>query len=160
MSHYSRVLTKLVQSKIDFVVIGGVALNLYGIPRMTADLDLLVRLDRPNLQRFLKAVKDLGYSPKAPVKLDDFGNPEKRAKWAKEKNMVVFSLVHKERPFELLDILVVDPFEGKKFDKIFISLGRTKVPILGIDQLIELKKLGGRKQDKSDIRELKKIKTK
>ena len=39
----------------------------------------------------LPALARLGYGPRAPVALDDFLDADKRAAWAAEKNMTVFS---------------------------------------------------------------------
>lgn len=53
--YYEDVFSELNKSKVKYLVTGGVALNLHGIPRMTADLDLMVDSKRGNLMKLVKA---------------------------------------------------------------------------------------------------------
>ena len=55
--------------KIRYLVAGGVAVNLYGIERATGDIDLVVHLERNNLEKFVEVMKEFGFKPKVPVKL-------------------------------------------------------------------------------------------
>jgi len=43
---YEELFEKLNMSGVDYVVVGGVALVLHGVVRLTADLDLMVHLRR------------------------------------------------------------------------------------------------------------------
>ena len=51
-----KVLAALEQEKVCYVIIGGVALNLLGLPRATQDLDLFIAPDRENIARLRKAL--------------------------------------------------------------------------------------------------------
>ncbi len=102
---YEEVFRALNKAKVKYLVVGGVAVNLYGIERQTHDLDLVVLLTETNLKHFVSAVKTLGLRPKIPLKIEDFANPELRRKWRKEKNMLVFSLYHPKQPFLTVDIM-------------------------------------------------------
>jgi hypothetical protein len=53
MLDYLAIFKRLNEKKIKYIVVGGIAVNLYGIPRMTYDLDLLLDLEDENLRRFL-----------------------------------------------------------------------------------------------------------
>ena len=46
---------------VRYVVIGGVAAILHGVPRMTGDIDLLIDATLDNAQRMLDTLEDLGY---------------------------------------------------------------------------------------------------
>jgi hypothetical protein len=48
------------QHEVKYVVIGGIASILYGVPRATFDLDILVEATRDNAQRLLDALLDAG----------------------------------------------------------------------------------------------------
>ena len=39
---YLELFSKLEQFKVRYLICGGLAVNIYGIPRMTADIDLLL----------------------------------------------------------------------------------------------------------------------
>ena len=143
-----------------YLVVGGIAVNLYGIERATADIDLVVDLEENNLQKFIKVMKEHNYKPKIPVKLDDFTEKEKRENWIKEKGMMVFSLFDPQNPFFLLDVFITEPFD---FDEVFearkeMKSGNVKIPVISIGHLVEMKEKTGRPQDVSDVFYLKKIK--
>jgi len=59
---------ELEASKVRYLLVGGLAMNLHGVPRMTMDVDIILAMDEPNLQAFLKAANHLGLHPVAPVK--------------------------------------------------------------------------------------------
>ena len=64
--------------KVKYLVVGGIAVNFYGIERATADIDLVVDSEESNLQKFIKAIKELSFKPKIPVSLEEFTKKEKR----------------------------------------------------------------------------------
>ena len=51
-----RVLAALEEAQVDYVVIGGVAVNFHGIVRATEDLDVFVRPDADNVARLRAAL--------------------------------------------------------------------------------------------------------
>ena len=48
--------------EIPYVVIGGIAVGVQGIPRPTHDLDFTIGLDRARLPKLFAAAEELGYS--------------------------------------------------------------------------------------------------
>ncbi len=50
MIDYLNIFKKLNEKKIRYILAGGIAVNLHGIPRMTYDIDLIVDLEDRNLQ--------------------------------------------------------------------------------------------------------------
>lgn len=62
---YEDVFRALNRHGVRYLIVGGVAVNLSGVPRMTKDLDLMLDLSPGNLALFLSAVRDLGYRPRA-----------------------------------------------------------------------------------------------
>jgi hypothetical protein len=62
-------------------VVGAVAMNLHDAPRMTADLDLVVDLERANLAKMLDLLERLGYRPRLPVPAYDLLDERKRQLW-------------------------------------------------------------------------------
>ena len=157
---YEEVFRELNKKKVKYVVAGGIAVNLHGVPRVTEDLDLIIYLAKENVDKFAKAMETLGYKPKIPVKIEDFGVEKNREGWIKNKGMIVFSLWNKDIPYRIIDVFVKDPIDFKELyrDKINISAGMFKIPVVSIEHLIRLKQMAGRKQDISDIVSLKKAK--
>ena len=58
-----RVIASLNQAGVDYVVVGGVALNLHGLLRATEDLDVFVRPDPENIERLRQALKAVWSDP-------------------------------------------------------------------------------------------------
>ncbi len=144
------------QKQIDYCVVGGVALVLQGAVRMTADLDLMVALDEPNLTRFVEVIKGLGYKPKVPVAPEDFISAENRASWIAEKGMQVFSFYHPGEMVSLVDVFVYEPVPYREM-RGRIELKRIDdfiIPVASKPDLIRLKKIAGRPQDLEDIKAL------
>ena len=58
-----------------YVVVGEIALNLHGVPRATADLDITVAIDEKNLEKLFGVMEELGFKPRIPVSSHEFANP-------------------------------------------------------------------------------------
>jgi hypothetical protein len=96
---------------IKYLVVGGTAINLYGIPRMTYDLDILLDLETGNLERFLSLVKGWGFKPKAPVELMDFADEAKRWEWMVRKHLKAFKLVNPAWGISEIDVVIGPPVD-------------------------------------------------
>ncbi len=146
--------------KIRYIVTGGVAVNLHGIPRMTYDIDLLIDLEDRNLNVFLQLLKEWGFRPKLPVDIMDFADREKRYDWIKNKNMKAFNLISPEWAMSEIDIIINTPIDYKKASENvwYIPIKNILIPVISIDDLIKMKENTGRQQDRADIRYLKGLK--
>ncbi|MCK4527300.1 nucleotidyl transferase AbiEii/AbiGii toxin family protein [candidate division WOR-3 bacterium] len=144
---------------VKYLVVGGVAVNLYGIPRMTVDLDIAADLSIENLKKILKVMKKRRLKPHIPVSPEDLLDSEKRKEWIEKRNMFVFSFENPDRPFEILDIILEYPipFEKMYARKVILEAEGIEIPLISRDDLIEMKKNSGRKQDLSDVEILKRI---
>ena len=58
-----RVLAALEQAGVQYVVFGGVALNLHGLPRATEDLDIFVAPERDNIERLKAGLRSVFDDP-------------------------------------------------------------------------------------------------
>jgi hypothetical protein len=53
---------KLLNSnQVEYLVIGGYAINYYGFPRATGDLDIWIAIRAENAQRLTKVLRDFGF---------------------------------------------------------------------------------------------------
>jgi len=157
---YDIVLEKLNYNEVKYLIVGGLAVNLHGVPRFTKDLDIIIEMTPQNIKRFIEVIKELRYIPKVPVKLEQFISPGNRKKWQKEKHMKAFNLICLDKPYEEIDIVINTPI---KFKTVYqkreeIKTGKLLLPLINIDNLIEMKKFSGRKQDLADIESLQKVK--
>ena len=97
-------------------------------------------------------------SPVDPMQLAD---EKARKTWIKEKHMKVFSLYHKHNNFKVVDIIISTPvsYEEVKSNRTSVDVEDIKIHLIGLDDLIKMKKVAGRKQDISDIEAIQKLKT-
>jgi hypothetical protein len=155
------VLATLNDAAVDYLIVGGVAVVLHGSLRTTADLDLVVRLDRANTERAIGALEGLGYRPRAPVAATAFIDEIQRESWIRDKGMTVFSLWSARLPTLEIDLFVREPFnfDLAKLRATESHLGTTRTWIASIDDLIEMKRQAGRPKDLDDIRSLEALRT-
>lgn len=157
--YYEKVLRELNASGVRYIVAGGIAVNLHGVPRTTSDLDILILLEPSNISKLTNAMKKLGYKPRAPVKFADI-NLENLEKWVQEKHMKAFSFRNLQVPYEEVDVILDRPLDFEHAYKRveFINAKNVSIPLVSIDDLMALKKHSGRLQDLSDIEALRKVK--
>lgn len=156
---FLELLRAISDAEIRYLLVGGIAVNLYGIERPTKDIDFIVYLEKENLTKFIRLMTSLGYLPRVPVDPFDFADPRKRADWIKNKNMTVFSFYHPQDMMSVVDVFVEHPlpFEGLYKRRDLIKAGNLILSVIGISDLIKLKQKANRLQDQSDIRALKTV---
>jgi predicted nucleotidyltransferase len=144
---------------IDYLVVGGLAVNFHGVPRMTYDIDLMILPQSDNILRMVKKLTQWGYKPKIPVDPKDLANEVKRNIWIQNKGMKALNFYSEKLPIGGID-LVFDspiPYDKLKSRAVRIELQGDRVPVVSIRDLIELKQQASRKQDLADVESLKKI---
>lgn len=160
--YFRKILNELEKRNIKYLIIGGVAVNLYGYNRATNDLDIMISFDLENINKLTQMAKDLGLKPRVPVEIEELADPKKREHWKKEKNMKVFSLYNPENDFEIIDIMISDDidFESAYKHRQIQSDENFNVSIVSIEDLIKLKEVAGRDRDLVDLKILKELKDK
>ncbi len=144
---------------VRYLVAGGLAVVAHGFVRFTNDVDLVLDLEEENCRRALEALGGLGYRPLVPVALEEFARAERRAAWAREKGAKVFQLLSDEHPRNRIDLFLEAPFD---FDAAYAGatwqeLGGIRIPFVGLDELLEMKRRAGRRQDLLDVEELERL---
>ena len=144
---------------IDYLVVGGLAVNFHGVPRMTYDIDLMVLLEPENILKLVNRLTQWGYRPKIPVDPREFADEMKRNSWVHEKGMKAFNFYSETLPIEEIDIVIDSPipYEELKSRAIKVELQDEKIPTVSIHDLIELKLRAGRKQDLADVEHLRMV---
>jgi len=158
MVPYQTVFERLHKAGIRYLVAGGFAVNFHQVQRATVDLDLIIQLEHNNILMFVELMKELGFTPRIPVPAQDFANDIIRKKWISEKGMMVFTFIHTQNPFEVIDIFSEEPlpFEELWKERLEVSAFEITIPVLGKTHLIDLKKKANREKDRFDIDQLKK----
>ncbi|MGQ0733090.1 MAG: nucleotidyl transferase AbiEii/AbiGii toxin family protein [Acidobacteriota bacterium] len=155
------IIAALNRADVRYLVAGGLAVVAHGHVRFTADLDVILDLDEPNVGRALNALSDLGYRPRAPVALAEFADATIRASWVREKGLTVFSLWSDAHTATEIDVFVEAPLE---FDAAYARASRMEVSpgvvatFVSFDDLLALKQRAARPQDLQDVGALRRLK--
>ncbi|PIQ89180.1 MAG: hypothetical protein COV72_04345 [Candidatus Omnitrophica bacterium CG11_big_fil_rev_8_21_14_0_20_42_13] len=159
MFFYEEILRAFQKQKVEYVLVGGIAVNLLGSMRSTADLDVLLEMSDENLEKAVKIFKKYGYHLKQPVDPMKIADRKTREDWIKNKRMKAFNF-YKDDELKEVDIIIESPvsFSQAKKDAERIKIGGLILPVISIKNLIKMKQKTGRAVDKLDIEELKKIK--
>ena len=71
LNRLQSVFASLHQHNVKYVVIGGIAAVLHGVPRATFDLDILIEATAENAQRLLDALLEAGLGTAALTSVED-----------------------------------------------------------------------------------------
>jgi hypothetical protein len=157
---YFKIFEKLSEKEVRYLICGGMAVNIYGIPRMTADIDIVVDFTLENLESLDSAMKELGYKPILPFNVIELAEELARKRYSLEKNLKAYSYFGEGKDYFNVDIIIDLSFnfdeawklsETRKVDELELHL-------VSIESLIKMKEEAGRDQDKKDAEYLKKLK--
>ncbi len=154
---YEDVFRQFQNKRLDYIIVGGIAANLLGFVRATADLDILIDISSVNIRKTDALLRALGYKIKVPVDISKLDN-EYLSVLIKTKHMKALNYYKNDQISEV-DIIVDSPVsfaQAKKRAKILTVRG-LKLPVVCIDDLIRMKTKTGRAVDKYDVAELKKL---
>ena len=135
-------------NKVQYIMVGGFAVNMHGYSRATNDIDVWLKDDVNNRRNLGKALKQFGYGDLAWDELQFIPG------WTE------FYV----GPGIMLDIMTtMKGMENISFEQAFeqatiASINNIEVPFLHINQLIANKKAVNRPKDQLDVIELEKIK--
>jgi hypothetical protein len=146
----------LAAARIRFVLVGGLALVLHGLDRLTADVDLVIDLSAESAQAAVQALTAAGYRALAPVDPVALADPEQRREWQAVRNMQVFSFWDSSNTRPTVDIILSPavPFDDLWTSASVVNLGGHAVRVASIEHLIRMKAAAGRPQDLADIERL------
>lgn len=155
----AELLQALADNQVQFVLVGGLAVQLHGFVRATFDVDLVLAMNDENLSRFIDVAKGLGLAPVIPVPIDSLKNAEQIDQWLREKGMLAFALREPQTGGCVVDILVRPEisFEQLITNAVSGELFGRQIPIAAIDDLLTMKRQANRPKDQLDVMALEKI---
>jgi hypothetical protein len=140
------------EHKVEYIVVGAFAVQTHGFVRNTVDLDIVPRPDLGNLSRLGEALGSMGarvFKPAQPVSVTD------------PRLLRGASLVPLMTDHGRLDLLNLASTAGLSADyaairerALEVELDGATLAVVGLDDLIRMKKAAGREQDLADIRAL------
>ena len=127
------------KNDVKYVIIGGIAAVLYGVPRATFDLDVLIEPTRQNAERLLRAMIEAGLGTAALTSAND----------VLSKEITIFT--DRIR----LDVQTSTPglvFEDAWRRKVTMNYKGQTLEVVSLTDLIASKRASGRDVDLEDVR--------
>src|SRR4030067_50543 len=87
---YVDLFSALARHKVDYLLIGGLAVSLHGVERATMDVDITVAMNPDNLAALIEAAKELKLSPVLPIPLESLRDLELLRQWHAERHLEAF----------------------------------------------------------------------
>jgi hypothetical protein len=129
------------KNDVRYVVIGGIAAVLYGVPRATFDLDVLIEASADNVERLLTAMTEAGLGTASLASVDE----------VLSKEITIFT--DRIR----LDIQTSTPglaFEQAWARRVTMNYKGQRLEVVSLSDLIASKRASGRDVDLEDVRML------
>ena len=141
---FKEFLQLLNSKKIEYLVVGGYAVALYGYPRATGDMDIWVAISKINAHKIVEALKEFGFNV-AELKEELF--------LEKEKNI--------RMGIPPLRIEILTSIDGVEFtecysNKEIVIIDDIEINFISLEDLKKNKKASGRYQDLADLENLEK----
>lgn len=156
MQNLKALLERLLENKIDFVLVGGFASVVHGSTLVTQDLDICVAMSPEQIERLRQALADLhpvlrmnpGFQPSF---LDH------------PKDLTRIHNIYLKTDLGILDMMSelppVGDFETIKKNALEVHLYGHSCKVIALDDLIQIKKSMTRPKDQETLRQLLKIKS-
>jgi hypothetical protein len=149
------ILRALENESVEYAVIGGVAVVLYGYVRFTKDIDLLIDFSEDNVRKFIKVLAALNFQPGVPIDPMGMASERKREEWMREKNVKVLTFYNPESQLLQIDVLITKNLADLK--KARKKMDGFEISIVDYDDLLKMKKETARPTDLIDIEKLEEL---
>jgi len=149
----------LESSGLEYAVVGGVAVNIHGVPRMTYDVDIVVATSETSLRACREVLEALGLRSRLPFALETIAAAETRAELENDRNLVAVTFTDPSNPLREVDVLVapsLDP-DGIAARAVRRSAGGLTVRVATLEDLVRMKRIANRPQDLADIAHLERL---
>ncbi len=139
---YKEMLQCLSEEKVRFLLVGAYAVAVYGYPRATKDIDILVRAAPDNASRIMRALARFG-APLEGVSEADFATEG-----------VVFQIGNSPRRIDILTRISGVEFDHAYANRKVVTVEGLEIPVISLEDLIANKRATGRTQDLADVERL------
>jgi hypothetical protein len=141
-----RILEALAQQAVDYVIVGGLAVQTHGHVRTTVDIDVYPRPDPSNLARLAAALNALDaqiLNPGSEGMTIDAATLPRASLWQFATRHGAIDVLH--------DAPGAPPYDELRDRALEIRLGDLKLAVAGRDDLISMKRASARPVDLDDL---------
>lgn len=141
-----RILAVLAERGVDFVLVGGLAVQAHGHMRTTFDIDIRPEPSHENLERLAAALNELHalvLNPGSEALEIDATMLPRATLWQFDTDHGAIDVLH--------DAPGSPPYDQLRRNALAIDLGEFEVAVAGRDDLISMKRASGRPSDLDDL---------
>lgn len=146
---HQEILMALLKYRVNFMLIGGYAVNYYGYHRTTGDMDIWLEPSNENKELLLQALTALGFDEEGIEIINgwDFTKPQK------------FHIGSDDQPdkTEFMTHISGITYQNAAELKLIVDIDGLHLPMIHYNSLIQNKKSTGRTKDLADVEYLEKI---
>jgi len=148
---FDQLLRRLSEAGVEFILVGGLAVNAWGVVRGTKDVDIVVASHPENLERL------------AQVAVEAHGHIQKGEAFLSTPFSIAAEVASGERvaietALGLLDVVQgldgVPPYSELRESAVEAEILGVKLAVCSIDSLKEMKRAAGRPRDRVDLEDL------
>ncbi len=141
-----RIFAALGEHDVDYVLIGGLAVQTHGHTRMTNDVDVIPAPRRENLERLASALRGIDGRVLNP------GSEDLEIDAAMLPRVTIWQIATRHGDIDVLhEAPGAGPYEELRERALFIDLGGLRVSVVSRDDLIRMKLARGRPRDLADV---------
>lgn len=139
--------------KVKYALVGGYAVALHGVVRGTVNVDIVISINKKTFKDAEKALMSLGLQSRLPITAEDVY--DYREEYIKNKNLKAWSFFDPANPSRMVDIILTEDL--KQISTVNKKVSGITIKVASIPDLISIKKIANRPQDKEDVKALEKL---
>lgn len=141
-----RILRALAEHGVDYVLIGGLAVQTHGHVRTTNDADLIPAPEPANLERLAATLRELG------AKVLNPGEEEVEVNAKMLPQATIWQFATRDGGIDVMhEVPGGRPYAELRQRALRVQLGDIEVPVVDLDDLIQMKLSRGRPVDLADV---------
>ena len=145
---FEKLLARLADANVRFVLVGGLAVALNGYVRLTEDVDILLEPSEPNVRNLLECLADFGEGFARELSLADFADEEGAIRIVEEAEHCQLDVFTRMTGLRYADLVS---------DAIRSSIGGREILHASKAALIRLKSASVREKDRLDVAALQRL---
>lgn len=141
-ANFNETISAFAKFEVDFLIVGGYAVNFYGLDRNTSDLDIWINPVEENKKKIYDALVSIGYDPETANQIFtlDFSGP------------CAFKLGDEKYPVDIFTDMLGIKFQEAAAEKVlFQAEENVNIYFISLKHLVLNKMLVGRSKDKFDV---------
>ena len=127
---------------VEYLLVGGYAVNFYGYPRYTGDIDFFVATHEKNAEKLVQALKEFGFDV-PELSVDLFLDASRMTRFGREPVKI-----------EILNSISGIEFEEAYSNHKLVNIDGIEIPLISLADLRKNKSASGRYKDLDDLENL------